>query len=192
MQVRILNSDPMLDYRQFCKITQGEFITENRLKPKDGIEFWVKHITACHSTIRCIHFRIIDRIPRSVAMQLVRHTDGHPQPEVESSRPDWTGKPRSNDPHELKWVAIDFTPESWIKMCQKRLCFKTERETRRTVLRWKSELEDTGIPLLVALSLCSNEKCQYLQGCNERQSCGYYGDIDNLAEKFYNGKKDGV
>ena len=49
---------------------------------------------------------------KSVVMQLIRHTKGHPQPFVQSSRPDWNnGKERSNDPYEEKLFGLDHTPK---------------------------------------------------------------------------------
>lgn len=183
--IRMLNEEPMYDYRQFCKITQGELLDyEEKFRPKDEVDFWKKHFLAMHSTLRCLHFRVIMQIPRTVAMQLVRHTDGHPQPEVESSRPDWTGKPRSTDPEQLKWVAIDFTPESWIKMCQKRLCRKTEQNTYNVVHEIVVAMANSPFPFFQALSKVSRPKCKYYSACNERESCGCYGDIPKMADRF--------
>lgn len=183
--VRMLNETPMFDYRQFCKITQGELLDyEEKFNPKDEVDFWKKHFLAMHSTLRCLHFRVIMQIPRTVAMQLVRHTDGHPQPEVESSRPDWTGKPRSIEPEQLKWVAIDYTPESWIKMCQKRLCRKTEQNTYDVVHELVVVMANSNSPFFQALARVSWRKCKYYGACNERESCGYYGDIQKLSNRF--------
>lgn len=183
MEIRILNKDPLLDYRQFCKITLGETLKVNDLELKYPVKFWVKHFCAMHSTVRAIHFRIIDEIPRSCAMQLVRHTDGHPQPEVQSSRPDWTGKPRSNDPYELKLIAFDFTPESWLKMCRKRLCNKTEVNTRKVVEGWREKMLESKDPIILALGLCSKPVCEYCGGvCTELKTCGKYKNY--MWEKY--------
>lgn len=183
--IRMLNKEPMYDYRQFCKITQGIVLNEEKtFKPKDEVDFWKKHFLAMHSTLRCLHFRVIMQIPRTVAMQLVRHTDGHPQSEVESSRPDWTGKPRSTNPEELKWMAIDYTPESWIKMCQKRLCRKTEQNTYNVVQELVVAMANSTVPFFQALSKVSKPKCKYYGACNERESCGCYGDIPKMADRF--------
>lgn len=183
--VRLLNKNTMYDYRQFCKITQGIVLNgEMTFKPKDEVDFWKKHFLAMHSTLRCLHFRVIMQIPRTVAMQLVRHTDGHPQPEVESSRPDWTGKPRSTDPEQLKWVAIDFTPESWIKMCQKRLCRKTEQNTYNVVHEIVVAMSNSTVPFFQALGKVSKPKCKYYGACNERESCGCYGNMPKLKDRF--------
>ena len=183
--VRLLNKNPMFDYRQFCKVTQGIVLDEEKkFEPKDEVDFWVKHFLAMHSTLRCLHFRVLMQIPRTVAMQLVRHTDGHPQPEVESSRPDWTGKPRSADLEQLKWVVIDYTPESWIKMCQKRLCRKTEPKTFETVRELVVAMANSPVPFFQALARVSRRKCKYYGACNERESCGCYGDMPKLNDRF--------
>ena len=93
MQVRLLNKDPLHDYREACMMTQGAILgQENMKRPKNEVEWWIKQIVANHSTIRCIHFRIFDTRPKSVVMQLIRATKGHPQPYVQSSRPDWKGR----------------------------------------------------------------------------------------------------
>lgn len=183
--VRLLNKNPMFDYRQFCKVTQGVVLDEEKkFEPKDEVDFWKKHFLAMHSTLRCLHFRVLMQIPRTVAMQLVRHTDGHPQPEVESSRPDWTGKPRSADPEQLKWVAIDYTPESWIKMCQKRLCRKTEPKTFETVRELVVAMANSPVPFFQALARVSWRKCKYYGACNELESCGCYENIPKLKDRF--------
>lgn len=183
--IRLLNKNPMFDYREFCKVTQGIVLDEEKtFNPKDEVDFWKKHFLAMHSTLRCLHFRVIMQIPRTVAMQLVRHTDGHPQPEVESSRPDWTGKPRSTNPDELKWVAIDFTPESWIKMCQKRLCRKTEHKTLEIVYKLVVDMANSPVPFFQALARVSWRKCKYYGACNERESCGCYKDMPKLEDRF--------
>lgn len=185
MKVRLLNKDPMFDYRQFCKVTQGILLEENTLHPKDELRFWMKQFIACHSTLRCLHFRIIDNIPRTVAMQLVRHTDGHPQPEVESSRPDWKGKERSTDPYEKKLVAIDFTPESYIKMAQKRLCKRTEEKTRKVVQLWSAHLVIHPLPFFQALGMTSQPRCFWYGGCPELTPCNEdeYILIDRFLSK---------
>lgn len=182
MEIRILNKDPLLDYRQSAKVTLGIFLKENDWQPKDLEKFWVKQICAMHSIIRGIHFRIIDEIPKSVASQLVRHTDGHPQPEMQSSRPDWTGKERSNDPYELRLLEIDFTPESFIKMAQKRLCKKTEERTLKVVKSWVEEMKKSDDPLIRAIARCSKPKCDWYLSCNEIKPCGKYSTM--LYERF--------
>jgi hypothetical protein len=161
--------------------------------PKDMTKFWKKQILANHSPIRSIYIRIIDLLPKSVYSQLVRHTAGHPQPYIQSSRPDWTGKERSNDPYENRWCMFDFTPESFILMAQKRLCNRTEIMTRKIVSEWVNKLRiiDTfdrqdncvkelkdllEVSLLKALGELSVPRCEYLGAnkCPEIKGCGKY------------------
>ena len=147
MRFRILNKDPWFDYKEANKVTEGLDVlkeTMNWNRPKDEVDFWIKQIVANHSTLRCIHFRLIDKRPKSVIMQLIRATKGHPQPEVESSRPDWTGKRRSADPYELKLFMQDHTAESFIEMAKQRLCMRTEENTRKTMREMVEALKKLG------------------------------------------------
>lgn len=184
MEVRILNQNPMFDYKQFCLITQGKVIGKYTT-PENEVDWWIKQIVANHSTLRCIHFRIIDEIPKSCVMQIIRATKGHPQPEVCSSRPDWCGKERSNDPYELKLFAVDYTPESFIEMCKQRLCNRTETRTREVVINWVQQLRRSENPLLVALGYCCKPQCTWLGGCPELRPCG---EMDSVAEQFIESK----
>lgn len=178
MTVRILNSNPTYDYRRFCKTTLGEEYNEIEWKPKNEKKFWYRQIWANHSTLRCIRFMVEDTVPRNVAMQLVRHTAGNPQPEVESSRPDWTGKPRSNDPYEMKKIAILYTAESFVSMAEKRLCNRTESNTRETVQQWINNMRDSEIPFLQALAARCMPRCKLYGGfCPEIKRCGKYPPI---------------
>lgn len=163
--------------------------------PKDKVRYWKKQILANHSPIRSVHIRILDLIPKSVYSQLVRHTAGHPQPYIQSSRPDWTGKERSNDPYENRWSMFDFTPESFILMAQKRLCNRTEIMTRKIIGEWVNRLRSINIEtfdrdtdknieiedifelsLLKALGDLAVPRCEYLGAnkCPEIKGCGKY------------------
>lgn len=155
--------------------------------PTDWDKYWRKQLTALHSPIRSINIRIKDFVPRSVIMQYVRHTAGHPQPFVQSSRPDWTGKPRSNDPYEPKWMIMDFTPESLLFMFRKRLCTKAEIFSREIMKEWKKRLSEVSreslpdasasdLALLHALSECAVPQCEVLGAnkCPELRGCGKY------------------
>lgn len=157
MRFRVLNKDLLYDYREECKLTQGIDIFES-YEPhltKDMTVWWIKQIVANHSCIRCIKFRIVDRAPKSVIMQLIRATKGHPQPEVQSSRPDWTGEERSNDPYEIKLFAHDHTAESFIEMAKQRLCRRTEERTRKYMWAVVNSLRNCKDPFLRAVGFCS-------------------------------------
>lgn len=178
MTFRILNKDPLYDYREDCKITKGIELGVStgevlNFKPKDETEYWIKQIVANHSTLRCVHFRLIDTRPKSVINQIIRATKGHPQPEVESSRPDWTGKERSFDPYEDKLFAQDHTAESFIEMAKQRMCKHTEDRTRAFMYEMVAALRSSDEPFLRAVGYCCKPACEQLGGrCPEIKGCG--------------------
>lgn len=187
MQIRILNKNPLYDYKEACKITQGIMLDPNNtvFTPKDETAFWIKQIIANHSTIRCIKFRIVAEAPKSVVMQLIRATKGHPQPYVQSSRPDWNnGKERSSDPYEKKLFIIDHTAESFIELCKQRLCTRTEEKTRKFVCDLVQELIMSEEPFLQAVGACCHPACYWLKGCPEIKGCGFYKN--KISEEFIN------
>ena len=174
MRFRILNKDPLYDYREECKLTQGIDLFESDeppLKTEDMTVWWIKQIIANHSCIRCIKFRIVDRAPKSVIMQLIRATKGHPQPEVQSSRPDWTGEERSNDPYEMKLFAHDHTAESFIEMAKQRLCNRTEERTRKAMTELVEALLNSEDPFLKAVGFCCHPACWWYRACPELKGC---------------------
>ena len=174
MRFRVLNRDPLYDYREACKITQGEDmeLQNTFFAPKDEVEFWIKQIVANHSTLRSVHFRLVDTRPKSVIMQIIRATKGHPQPEVQSSRPDWTGKERSSDPYEDKLFMQDHTAESFIEMAKQRLCARTEPRTRQFMADMVIALRQDKNPFLKAVGYCCAPACGWLGGrCPEIKPC---------------------
>lgn len=186
MRFRVLNKDPLYDYREECKLTQGIDIYESDeppLKTKNMTAWWIKQIVANHSCIRCIKFRIIDTAPKSVIMQLIRATKGHPQPEVQSSRPDWTGTERSNDPYELKLFAHDHTAESFVEMAKQRLCKRTEERTRKYMWTVVNSLRNCKDPFLRAVGFCSLPACWwYGNRCPEIKCCNDV--VDTVADEI--------
>ena len=182
MRFRILNENPLLDYKEACKITQGiDFGYNDYLfRPKDETAFWIKQIVANHSTLRSIHFRMIDTQPKSVVMQIIRATKGHPQPEVQSSRPDWVGKERSTDPYEEKLFMQDHTAESFIEMAKQRLCNRTEERTRKFMREAVETLKGCNDPFLKAVGYCCHPSCWWLGRCPEIKCCN--DKTDKLAD----------
>ena len=174
MRFRVLNKDLMFDYREACKITQGRDLAMEveHWKPKDEVEYWIKQIVANHSTLRCIHFRLVDTRRKSVIMQIIRATKGHPQPEVESSRPDWTGKERSSDPYEDKLFMQDHTAESFVEMAKQRMCRRTEKGTREFMSEMVKTLKKSKDPFLQAVGYCCHAYCWWYGGyCPEIKGC---------------------
>lgn len=193
MRFRILNKDPLYDYREACKITQGlDLEGKDTFKPKDETEFWIKQIVANHSTLRCIHFRLVDTRPKSVIMQIIRATKGHPQPEVQSSRPDWNnGKERSSDPYEEKLFMQDHTAESFIEMAKQRLCTRTETRTHKFMLEMVMALRESEEPFLKAIGYCCAPSCGWHGGkCPEIKSCGLTKSFaEEVIELYKSGEK---
>lgn len=189
MRFRIINKNPIFDYREACKITQGidlwEDLDLNKIfNPKDQVEFWIKQIIANHSTLRSIHFRLVDTRPKSVVMQLIRATKGHPQPYVCSSRPDWNGgKERSSDPYEDKLFMQDHTAESFIEMARQRLCTRTEERTRKAMQEMVDALKHSNEPFLKAVGYCCMPYCGWYGACPEIRGCG---KNVSLARHFIN------
>ena len=197
MRFRILNKDPLFDYRQACKITEGRDIAlEVELwKPKEETEYWIKQIVANHSCIRSVHFRLVDTRPKSVIMQIIRATKGHPQPEVQSSRPDWTGKERSSDPYEDKLFMQDHTAESFVEMAKQRLCNRTEENTRKFMSQMVIALRNSPEPFLQAVGYCCAPYCGWYRRCPEIKSCGSYkpklsDEVIKLYRNDVNRKED--
>lgn len=175
MRFKILNSNPLHDYKEACKITQGIDISDSGVvTPEDETVYWIRQIVANHSTLRSIHFRLIDTRPKSVVMQLIRATKGHPQPFVQSSRPDWCGKERSADPYEDKMFIQDHTAESFVAMARQRLCVRTEARTRKAMEEMVKALKESPEPFLKAVGYCCVPQCSWLRGCPELKGCGKY------------------
>lgn len=187
MRFRVLNKDPFYDYRESCKVTEGRDLAMEveHWQPKNMTEFWIKQIIANHSTLRCIKFRLVDTRPKSVIMQIIRATKGHPQPEVQSSRPDWTGKERSNDPYEEKLFMQDHTAESFIEMAKQRLCQRTEDRTRVFMGLMVQTLKSSKDPFLKAVGYCCHPYCWWYKSCPEVRSCGDKTSLASEVIKTY-------
>ena len=183
MRFRVLNKDPWFDYKEPCMATKGLDILKETVgaRPKDEVAWWIKQIVANHSTIRSVHFRLVDIEPKSVVMQLIRATKGHPQPYVQSSRPDWTGIERSNDPYDPKMFIQDHTAESFIEMAKQRMCNRTEERTRKVMFELVEALLHSEDPFLKAVGFCCHPACWWYGACPELKSCT--SNKDKLSER---------
>lgn len=181
--LRILNEEPLEDLREAIATTIGKERLSDWKPTKEGIHkdlfrYYAELFIANHSIVRSVHFRIkIDNARKDVTRQLLRATKGHPQPFVESSRPDWTGVPRDeNATNRFTW---DHTPESFITMAQQRLCFRAMKETRQEVFDIIRAMWDSGEPLLEAVAFCSVPSCVFQMGCPEgKQNCGWFDSFE--------------
>lgn len=193
MRFRILNKDALYDLREANKITQGIMLHPDDERPvyrQDTTEWWINQIMTGHSTLRGIRFRMIAEAPRSVVMQLIRATKEHPQPEVESSRPDWTGKERSSDPYEKKLFMQDHTVWSFIEMAKQRLCTRTETNTRKFMMDAVEELKKSDEPFFQALGYCCHPSCWWMNRCPEVRSCGQKPRIADEVIRMYRAAND--
>ena len=189
MRFRVLNRDPLYDVKEANKITQGidlAVMTAGWKEPKDEVEYWIRAIVENHSTIRSVRFRLVDSRPRSVVMQVIRATKGHPQPEVESSRPDWTGRERSLDPYEDKLFMQDHTAESFVEMARQRLCMRTEGRTRTFMREMVAELKKSTEPFLQAVGWCCHPYCWWYRACPEPRGCG---ERESLSESIIEARR---
>lgn len=189
MRFRVLNRDPLYDVKEANKITQGidlAVMTAGWKEPKDEVEYWIRQIVANHSTIRSVRFRLVDSRPRSVVMQVIRATKGHPQPEVESSRPDWTGRERSLNPYEDKLFMQDHTAESFVEMAKQRLCTRTEERTRTFMREMVEELKGSSEPFLQAVGWCCHPYCWWYRACPETHGCG---ERESLSESIIEARR---
>lgn len=170
--VRIINATPLEDVREAIATTLGK--EEFSTSPKDILSYYKTLFLQNHSIIRSIHIRIKDTNARQdVTRQLLRATKGHPQPYVQSGRPDWTGFPRDESASIL--FLHDHTPESFIEEAKQRLCFRAMKETRLTVLEILKVMATSGDPLLEALAWCCVPNCLVQYGCPEGSfNCGWF------------------
>ena len=182
IRFRLLNENPVFDYREACKITQGIELDGGEYIHSGSVKWWVRQIVANHSTIRSVRFRMVAQAPRSVIMQIIRATKGHTQPYVQSSRPDWTGKERSNNPYEDKLFIQDHTAESFVEMAKQRLCMRTEERTRKFMEEAVRTLSESDVPFLKAVGLSCHPVCWWYESCPELKSCGRVNR--RLSDKF--------
>jgi hypothetical protein len=187
--VRIINNTPLEDVREAIATTLG--LEQLKGTPEDVMFYYKELLLQKHSVLRSIHIRVKDTTARQdVTRQLLRATKGHPQPYVQSGRPDWTGKPR--DESTSIFFLHDHTPESFMEEASQRLCFRAMQETRLTVLEILKVMAQSKDPLLMALAWCCIPNCLVQYGCPEgRFNCGWFGsknyptDLRSRRDKYY-------
>lgn len=158
----------------YKQISELEDLAVKKLSDKSLflLDFWLARIRANHSVMRRLQFSIVFcDCDKSVVAQLIRATKGHPQPFVQSSRPDRTGMPR--DPEAKISFIEDYTTEAWIELCKQRLCFKTEDATREVVEAVLKAMRESKDPFFQALEKYCMPACQSSRlGCPELSWCG--------------------
>jgi hypothetical protein len=174
IRLRILNAEPLEDMREAIAATLGKDHLEPLPEHTDLMDYYVSLFIANHSIVRAVRFRIKDDASgKSVARQLLRATTGHPQPYMESSRPDWTGKPRDDD--ETCFFLHDHTSESFINEARQRLCKRAWNPTQSVVHRILQAMYESDEPYFKALAICSVPNCVFQYGCPEGKfDCGWW------------------
>lgn len=173
--LRVLNEYPLLDIQEAIATTLGKQSLKSVPDSKDAlVDYYITLFIQNHSVVRSVHFRIIDtEANKSVTRQLLRATTGGPQPYVESSRPDWTGKPRNEE--ETCFFTHDHTAESFIMEARQRLCYRAWAPTRKTVLDIVRKMWESGDPFFEALAVCCVPNCVFQYGCPEGKfNCGWW------------------
>lgn len=161
----------MIDWYQIKKI--AVFTETGKMCQLDGeiTSSWKKRILlAEHSPIRAQKITIhLKGILSYVSTHLVRHKIGV-EHFVHTARPDRGGKPREEqlkvDPVNHVMIA---NLQAIISMSRKRLCKKSEEETRQA---WQSVVDDFWQIEPELASVCVPE-CVYRGFCPEMKSCGF-------------------
>lgn len=167
MEIKITRKTSWTDVLNAARFTQRK----EDLDKEPSVEFKKKIIKAEHSPLRCLMFNIdLYDIPNYVSVHLVRHI--HAQPFVSTSRPDVDGtqvpreEQKKTDPVNIR---LFLNAEEIINISRKRLCGKTEFETRKIWNKVIDKLQEIEPEL--ANACVSN--CIYKGFCPEFESCGY-------------------
>lgn len=167
MEIKITRKTSWTDVLNAARFTQRK----EDLDKEPSVEFKKKMIKAEHSPLRCLMFNIdLYDIPNYVSVHLVRHV--HAQPFVSTSRPDVDGtqvpreEQKKTDPVNIR---LFLNAEEIINISRKRLCGKTEFETKKIWNKVIDKLQEIEPEL--ANACISN--CIYKGFCPEFESCGY-------------------
>lgn len=166
-------------------LNAARFTRRKQLLDKEpSSEFKKKIIKAEHSPLRCLMFNIdMYDIPYYSSVHFVRHI--HAQPFGSTSRPDTdeTMLPRSEQKKsDLVNLRLFLNAEEIINISRKRLCNKSEWETRRIwieVIKVLKEIEPE-------LAFACVPNCIYRGFCPEFESCGFSdNEIFNYKRNDY-------
>ena len=171
MEIKITRMTSWKDALNAARFTQRK----EDLDKEPSERFKKNIIKAEHSPLRCLMFNIdIYDIPSYSSVHFVRHV--HAQPFVSTSRPDIDGnqvpreEQKKSDPVNVR---LFLNAEEIINISRKRLCHKTELETRKIWNQVIKELEKIEPELAVACV----PNCYYRGFCPEIESCGLTKNI---------------
>lgn len=166
MKIEITKVTSWTDVLNAARFTQ-------RKEPKSGepsVKWKKKIIKAEHSPLRCLMFNIdLYDIPYYIHVHLARHV--HAQPFVSTSRPDINSEmlPRNEQKKtDLVNMRLFLNAEEIINISKKRLCGKTEKETK---IIWRQVVEELR-KIEPELANACVPSCFYRGFCPEIKSCG--------------------
>lgn len=173
--LELLTKDPMYQVKSLACTTIGKTAKRVNYSQEEQLDFWRSTFKQEHSILRVVSFKVFDNNMRSdICAQLLRATKGHPQPEVQSHRPDWnSGEPRKPSSETYGMFAHIHTAESWMALCRQRLCKATMKETKQKVEEILSVMKNSPEPFFKALYEYSVPQCVYRLGCCDRTECGF-------------------
>lgn len=177
IKIEVITKDPFYNLKDLNCISLGKRAKQSN-KDFGGISeranYYVDCFIAKHSTIDTMQIKIVDDHCRGdVISHIVRTTKKQPRFVVQSKRPDWNnGEKRKAPDEEYKLFASVWTVSSFMEMARQRLCGRAAEETRQWVINCMREMDKSGDPLLMALSLCSVPNCVFQAGCPETFQCG--------------------
>ena len=200
IEIELITKNPMYYVKDLNCLTIGKrAIKDKPYSDEEQEKFWWDAFLSEHSTLRTAQFRIVDDNMRGdIASQLLRATKGHPQPEMQSSRPDWNNGEKRKPSNEIfRLFAHVHTAESFMALCRQRLCYSTMKETREKVEEILEIMSNSDEAFFRVLAKCCVPQCIYRFGCCEkRTNCrlvdrfdGYYEnhkheDMLNLKERY--------
>ena len=180
--IELTTKDPLYQVRQQACLTLGKKPSNKVFSKEEEYHYWIDSMIANESILRAVHFKIIDDHCRNDIMsQLLRATKGHPQPECQSHRPDWINEPRKPSDQTYGMFYHEHTAESFMDMCEQRLCFHTMKDTRDKVVEVINEMNKKEEPFFRALAFCCVPECVRRCGCTHgKRGCGWFSTfIDN-------------
>lgn len=149
--------------------SQGKNPDPGKMLKEPSSKWKKKMLAAEHSPIRCVRIFLQLQVPRFVAMQLVRHTQGT-IPMVSTCRPDRLNSKKTRaelTQNEPVIFSLDANAQAMINISRKRLCNLASDETR---LAWKMVIDALRTVEPELAEACVPD-CKYRGRCVEMFPC---------------------
>ena len=181
IEIEIITKDPLYNLKDMNCITMNKRAKKsNKMleQPKDKnevYEYYMDKFIARHSTAEIIQIKVVDDDCRGdIASHIVRHTKSHPRFAVGSCRPDWNnGKKRKPLDEEYKEFGSVWNVIAFQEMAAQRLCYRAASYTRKWAIDLLKTMDESGDPLLMAISMTCVPNCIRYAGCIEgTKTCG--------------------